>query len=279
MAETVVFFRDDDAGEMTTPLRILIDTLLELSIPCHYQVVPEYLDKRSAGVLRQIQSAHRDLVFLNQHGLRHSQELGGQRVATEFAGGRPFADQLRDISEGREGLLQALAESFSADLFTPPCHKYDAATLHALGDLGFDTLSAGVRADWASRAFYRLGHALGRVELFGKRVSYHLRQTPDPRLREVSVSIDVHEAQDRSGHRVDKSADLLWREFEFLRTRLPAVGIMLHHQACETSEKQQALRAFAERLSNDPNVRIVSMHELGTGSSPDRAPAPTRSDH
>jgi len=133
-----------------------------------------------------------------------------------------------------------------------------------LGDLGFETISAGVRADWPSRAFYSLGHALGRVELFGKRVSYHLSQTPDPRLCEVSVSIDVHEDLDGSGRLVEKTAEMLWREFDFLRTRLPAVGVMLHHQACETLEKQEALRVFSSRLRADPDVRFAAIHELNS---------------
>ncbi|MAG30563.1 MAG: hypothetical protein CL908_06670 [Deltaproteobacteria bacterium] len=267
MRETLVFFRDDDVGEMSDPLRAVLDTLLEAAIPCHYQVVPDYLDRDSAGRLRQIQVAHPELVFLNQHGLHHAQVLDGQQRSSEFGGGRPFADQLRDIRQGRDMLSQALGESFSSDVFTPPCHKYDAATLRALGDVGFETISAGVRADWPSRAYYALGRAFRQVSMLGKRVSYHLRRTPDRRLCEVSVAIDVHEDQNAFGTQIDKTAEVLWREFEFLRTRLPAVGVMLHHQACNTLEKQQTLREFVRQLRDDPDVRFTTICELAAPSS------------
>ena len=265
--ETLVFFRDDDVGEMSGPLRCVIETLLEASIPCNYQVVPEYLDDGAVAELKGLQAAHPELIFLNQHGLRHCQEIKGLRVATEFAGGRSFESQLRDIEQGRDRLASALGESFSADIFTPPCHKYDGQTLRALGDLGFSTLSAGVRGDWGSQRYYEIGRALGRVELLGKRVSYHMCQTPDPRLTEVSVSIDVHEDLDGAGRRLDKTAEQLWRELEFLRARLPVVGVMLHHQACDTPAKQQALLDFAHRLASAPDVRIVSMRGLATQAS------------
>lgn len=262
--ETLVFFRDDDVGEMTGPLRFVMETLVEASIPCNYQVVPDYLDEAAGGELKRLQTAHPTLIFLNQHGLRHCQEIEGVRVATEFAGQRSFESQFRDIEEGRNRLSAALGDSFSPDIFTPPCHKYDAQTLRALGDLGFATLSAGVRGDWGSQAYYRIGRALGRIELLGKRVSYHQRRTPDSRLTEVSVSIDVHEDVDRLGRRMDKTVEHLWLEFDYVRSRLPAVGVMLHHQACDTPGKQQALRDFAHRLVGDPAVRIVDMGRLAS---------------
>jgi hypothetical protein len=262
MAETIVFFRDDDVGEMTASLHFVMQTLIDKQIPCHYQVVPAYLDPPGAEALRDLQRAHPALVHLNQHGLRHSQEIGGVRVATEFAGGRPFEEQLRDIRAGRAQLMEALGDSFSPDVFTPPCHKYDRATLRALGDLGFRTLSAGVRSDVAAQAYYAIGRRLGRVEMLGKRVSYHLRRTPDRRLREVSVALDMHEELDPSGRRVDKSADRLWAEFDAIRARLPVLGVMLHHQACDSEESERALLGFTTRLADDPDVRVASIGEL-----------------
>jgi hypothetical protein len=267
MRETLVFFRDDDVGEMSEPLRGVMDTLLEASVPCNYQVVPEYLDAAAVPELKRLQTGYSDLIFLNQHGLRHCQEIDGEQVATEFAGGRSFESQFQDIQQGREMLAAALGDSFSPDVFTPPCHKYDGTTLRALGALGFKTLSAGVRGDWVSRIYYAVGRQLGRVELLGKRVSYHLRVTPDPRLCEVSAAIDVHEDIDRARNRLDKTADELWQEFEIQRTRLSVVGIMLHHQACDTPDKRIALRDFVVRLKQDPGVRFVTMGELAASAA------------
>ena len=262
MQSTTVFFRDDDVGELTDPLRSVLEILLEAEVPCHYEVVPSYLDAAAADELRKLQSERADLLFLDQHGCTHSQIVDGQPRASEFDGDRPYEDQFDAISRGRDSLKEMLGDSFSGRVFTPPCHKYDAQTLRALGDAGFDTLSAGLRADRASRLYYAVGRSLGRVKLLGKRVSYHGRRMPDARLVEVSVSLDVHEDVDASGRRIDKDAEQLWQEFEWLRARLPAVGIMLHHQACDTPEKVDALRTFVARLRADSSVRFGRLGAL-----------------
>lgn len=267
MAETLVFFRDDDVGALTDPLRFHLDLLIEFGVPCHYQVVPAYLDADCAGELRRRKAAHPGLVHFNQHGLDHEQTVNGRVEYAEFAFGRSFEDQRRAIAEGRDQLAQQLGEAFSPDVFTPPCHKYDGATLRALGDLGFTVLSAGLRTDWPARVYYRVGRALGRVELLGKRVSYHRRFTPEARLAEVSVVVDAHEAVDGRGVRLEKTANDLWADFQAARRSLDAVGIMTHHQACETPAKQTALRTFLERLASDPSVRFGDLLDL----QPERA--------
>ncbi len=266
MGETIVFFRDDDVGELTDPLRFHVDLLLEHGIACHYQVVPCYLDAEAAGWLRRVKAEHADLVHLDQHGLRHEQTLGGELVYSEFAGGRDFDDQLTDIREGRDRLADALGDAFSAQVFTPPCHKYDARTLRALGELGFDTLSAGIRTDLPSRLYYAIGRGLGRVDFLGRRVSYHCQRTPQPELAEVSCTIDVHQDTDARGERLDKALDRLWAEFEAARARLDCVGVMTHHQVCDTPELQATLRRFVEKLHAEPGVRFAALRDLAPQS-------------
>ena len=207
MRETIVFFRDDDVGELTDALRFHFDVLLKHEISCAYQAVPDYLDDECAREIRRLVNSQSRLVHFNQHGLHHEQELEGERVYSEFAGGRSYADQLRDIRTGRDQLADRLGSAFEADVFTPPCHKYDRKTLRALGALGFKILSAGIRVDRASQFYYGVGRLLGRVELLGRRVSYHQRFTPERKIAEVSVVIDVHEDRDASDNLMDKSAD------------------------------------------------------------------------
>ena len=257
-----MFFRDDDVGEWTDPLRVFVDVLIEHAIPCHYQVVPDYLDAACAGELRRLKEAHPSLVHFNQHGLHHEQMLNGVPDFGEFAGGRAYDDQYRDIAEGRSILGDRLGEAFEGDVFTPPCHKYDAQTIRVLGDLGFEILSAGVRGDPMSRAYYAIGRALRRVDFLGKRVSYHCRSTPDARISEVSAALDVHVDKTADGRMIEKSADALWEEFAGLRGQLDVVGIMGHHQSCETPEKQKAFREFVSRLVGDPTVQIVGLLDL-----------------
>lgn len=266
MRETTVFFRDDDVGALGDPLRGLVELLLDEGVPCNYQVVPAQLDEPAVAYLRQLQRQHPDRIFLNQHGLRHEQELGGEHRWSEFDGGRPYEEQLRDISEGRRLLEERLGDSFDGRIFTPPCHKYDEQTLRVLAELGFEILSAGVKVDSLSRLYYRLGSALGRVSFAGKRVSYHLGSvpvlTPGPRLAEVSVCIDVDEDVDARGDKVEKTLEGLWREFEHCRARLPVVGVMLHHGRYGKPEKLETLRAFVRRLKELSGVRFQSIQDV-----------------
>ena len=267
MNEITVFFRDDDFGRLTDPLRGVVDLLLEEEVPCNYQVVPAQLDAESARYARAMQSSHPGLFFLNQHGYRHEQEVSGEHRWSEFDGGRPYAEQLADLTTGRRLLEDQLGDGFDGRIFTPPCHKYDDNTLIALQELGFTILSAGVKLDVASRLYYRVGAALGRVSLLGKRVSYHLGLTPGTRLAEVSVCIDVDEDEDARGQKIEKSAGELWEEFETCSARVPVVGVMLHHGRYESPEKLETLRAFVRRLKDHPRVRFRNIQEIA-GDSP-----------
>jgi predicted deacetylase len=266
MNEITVFFRDDDVGVLGDPLRSVMELLLEEGIPCNYQVVPLQLDDAACDYARAMQGAHPDLVFFNQHGLRHEQEIRGEHRWSEFDGARPYEEQHRDIARGRRLLEERLGASFDGRIFTPPCHKYDEATLRALGELGFEILSAGVKLDPASQLYYRMGSALGKVSLLGKRVSYHTalvpRLTETGRLAEVSVCIDVDEDVDTRGEKIEKSADALWREFETCSGRSSVVGVMLHHGRYTGPEKVDTLRSFVRRLKEHPRVRFRNIQDI-----------------
>ena len=256
---TTVFFRDDDVGRMTPALRDVMGLLVEEEVPCSYQVVPAFLDREAADALRAIKLRHPELVHLNQHGHRHEQVLGGERVYSEFAGGRPLAEQQAEIAAGRRQLEDLLGPAFDPTLFTPPCHKYDDATIRALEATGFRWLSAGVKVDPFSQFYYGVGNRLGRVSFLGKRVSYHGGRIAASELLELSVSIDVDEEKDTAGHKIEKDDARLWSEFERCRRRLPIVGVMLHHACCDRPEKLAWLRAFVRRLKADPGVEIASI--------------------
>jgi hypothetical protein len=273
MNEIPVFFRDDDVGPLGDPLRRVAELLLEESVPCSFQIVPTRLDDAAARYLRDLKRAHAGLVFLNQHGYRHQQEIGGRQRWSEFAGGRRYEEQLADIRAGRQLLADRLGGAFDAEVFTPPCHKYDANTLRALGELGFGVLSAGVRVDAGARLYYRLGTRLGRISLLGGRVSYHGRRTPCHGLTEVSVCIDVDEDTDLWGRRLAKGPEPLWRELEACLPLLPAIGVMLHHDRYEDASRLATLRTFVRRLKQDPRVQLDTLHGIAARCAPARSDA------
>ena len=88
MPKTTVFFRDDDAGTLTGPLRAVVELLLEEEVPCHYMVVPAHLDRDCAEYMRDRKRGSADLIRMSQHGLRHAHTVGGRHTYAEYSGGR-----------------------------------------------------------------------------------------------------------------------------------------------------------------------------------------------
>lgn len=258
MAKTTVFFRDDDVGGLTEPLRAVVELLLEEHVPCNYLVVPAHLDREATEYMRARKREAADLVRLNQHGYEHQYRNGEDVTYAEFSGSRSFQDQLAALADGRRILEDMLGEDFDPEVFTPPCHKYDENTLRALEELDFSVLSAGLQGSWGARLYYCFGRALKRVQWLGKRVSYHCGHIPSTGLVEVSGSIDVDEELDRYGNKIVKSASDLAREFRERRCDPSgAVGFMLHHANYDDRGKVDTLRELICTLREDPTVEFA----------------------
>ena len=280
METTTVFFRDDDVGACSPALRAVVEFLLREEIPCNYQVVPALLQPQTASYLRARRASHPGLVELNQHGHRHRRLDGDENVWGEFGGHRSYDEQWSEIQEGRVLLARFLGADFGASVFTPPCHKFDAATLRALRAIGVEVLSAGVRTSLPARIYYALGRSLRRSFLLGQKVSHHGRLLPGSGLAEVSVAIDVDEDTDRRGVRLEKSASELYGEFTRAQRLFPIVGVMLHHETYQSRRKLETLREFICMLKGDPRVVFRTIESiaapiLGTAPrcEPPRAPA------
>lgn len=254
---TRVFFRDDDVGDLTPPLEWFIELFVGREIPVNYQVVPTFLTNESIAYLRQCVSSYGNLVALHQHGLRHSQEIRGTRVWSEFANNRPLAEQQHDIREGRNILNQAFQDGFDPSVFTPPQHKYDRNTLRALRDEGVLVLSASTHVSLPHRIVYAFGRRVGLTSVRSRGISWHGQQRPDVGLYELSVSVFA----DNGGHRV-QNMDALLQQFAVARRRFNDVGIMLHHQVWRNSEDQDFLKRFLDRLTGLEDVTFHSMKEL-----------------
>jgi hypothetical protein len=257
-AKTVVFFRDDDVGELSPELSAFVELLLEEEVPCNYQVVPAHLSGEAAAYMKAKRRRDPELIELDQHGYRHEHQVDGRRTYEEFGGGRSFDDQLQAIARGRAMLVEQLGDDFSGEVFTPPCHKYDARTLDVLRVLGFGVISAGVRTDRKALAYYRVGRALGRIGLLGKRVSYHMEKTPHG-VVELSCAVDVDpEIADRP----KKTLKTLQEELTDARSKQPIVGVMFHHQTYSSPEKLELLRSFARWLRSDPSIELSTIGRI-----------------
>lgn len=254
---TRIFFRDDDVGDLTNSLEQFVDLFLGRELPVNYQVVPEFLTDAGAAFMLEKKRSASHLVHLNQHGLRHSQTVNGKHAWSEFAGGRPYQDQLSDIKQGREILRDRFGESFDGSIFTPPQHKYDRNTLKALRGVGVSVLSASYYPNFKNQCVYKLGKTLGISAIRSRGVSRHGEYRRDCGLYELSVSV----LADDGGNRAT-DLDALLDQVSKARRSVRDVGIMLHHPAWKTDSDLTFLNRFLDRLRLLEGVSFHSMNEL-----------------
>lgn len=147
---TVVFRLDDVSAASDGPVdRLIFDAFFELGIPLTVGAIPflcagDVHDPKPQGELPLTQEKldflagcrARGGFEIAQHGCSH-QVLPGADFRTEFSG-RPGSGQLASIARGKAWLEQC----FPVSSFIPPWNSYDEATLHALEELRFRSLSA-----------------------------------------------------------------------------------------------------------------------------------------
>ncbi|RMH72073.1 MAG: hypothetical protein D6683_14160 [Actinomyces sp.] len=267
---TLVFFRDDDVGAPCDAFDRFARLFVQREIPVAYAVVPAFLTPDTAEHVRTLAADHAPLVSFHQHGTEHRQELRGRPVWSEFAGRIPIERQRDIVGAGRERLTDLLGDAFDGEVFTPPAHKYTVDTVRVLDELGVRILSAGVHTGRVARLAYGVGHLLSTTSLAGRTVSWHGRCLPGGRVTEWSCAIDVD--QDGRGHRVTRSAEELAALFRHLRRHLDVIGVMTHHECYTDEEKFTALAGFLDLLADEPDVRIVDIHELPTSATRSRRP-------
>ncbi len=259
MTSTRVFVRDDDLGQLSDPLRRILDFHLDRQVPVNYQVVPTFLDDEAITHVSSLARDRPDLVRLHQHGLAHGHDTADGEHVAELSGNPPYEQQYAVISRGRRLLDEAFGSLHPGTVFTPPQHKYDAVTVRVLGELGFAALSASVFVEPKARAYYAVGRLLRRVDLLDHNVSYHGRRIPGTNLGEASVAVNVD--MDEHGHRVRRSGPELVARYERAAARLPIVGVMLHHECYEDDDQFDALGHLYDHIAST-GASIVTIDEL-----------------
>lgn len=137
-----VAFRYDDLSQRsdTATESAVVDVLQRFGLPCLLGVIPFHggsalCKNDKTRWLRDI--AQSPKFELGLHGLRHEKE--GRRG--EFWG-LSLRENLRRLTEARVHFTEMLERP--TDIFIPPWNDYDAATVTALEELGFSTLSASL---------------------------------------------------------------------------------------------------------------------------------------
>lgn len=133
------FLRDDDAGWGDARLLALLDCTGRAGVPIDLAVIPHATGAVLAAELRARVDAAPGLIGLHQHGWSHdNHEISGRKC--EFGASRDLADQQRDLTQGRNRLLDLFGTRLDA-IFTPPWNRCSPATPALLAELGYAALS------------------------------------------------------------------------------------------------------------------------------------------
>ncbi len=175
--KAVVIFRYDDyharLGAETERKeeieRRFLDAFAAHQVPLTLGVVPNYEGRRPLADDAPTLAALRRLVQAGQaeaalHGLTH-QSLAPQGARNSEFAGQPQAQQAERLRTGKAMLEDWLAAPVTS--FIPPWNTFDAATVAALAEAGFTTLSAALSEPAVSPPLIALPHTCGLRELRG----------------------------------------------------------------------------------------------------------------
>lgn len=256
---TRYFIRDDDVDELTPALRLFVEAFVAQRIPVSYQIIPAGLTADCAQYLLEIERAYPDLVEFGQHGLHHRMVLRGKALKREFGPERSLAQQSQDIEEGLRILRERLGADREISIFTPPQHKFDRNTLVAAAAAGHRIFSAACYPSSHHRLAYALGRKLGLSSIRHHGISYHGRQRPEARLREISISVAVD-----NGRWITCPAPDLNAALDRAQQHADTVGLMFHHKVYEDAPEQ--LASIVAQLAKRRDANFHKLADLSAAA-------------
>lgn len=130
--ETQVWWRDDDAIEVTPELEMLAAQADRMSLRVHLAVIPAFATQDLASY------CHNAPFLPVVHGWAHKDHSGGQGKKNEFQTERD--DAMGDAERGLSR-LQDLFGTALRHMFVPPWNRINQTVIGALPDLGYTALS------------------------------------------------------------------------------------------------------------------------------------------
>lgn len=218
-----VFFRNDDGGWADERLLELASYFSEQDLPLDVAVIPDALSTASVDLIKTLLDS--DSRFsIHQHGFAHrNHQLSGRNG--EFGTDRNYDMQFKDIAAGRERLIEFFGNQVMP-VFTPPWNRCTGDTAAALHAQGFKFLSRITGAD-------SIGDSIA----------------------ELPVTIDW--LKKRKGVSLTTS-ELVEYICGLLTTNSDVVGVMLHHEHMDQSNRQ-LLHQFIETLRQSDKVSFHTM--------------------
>ncbi len=253
-----VFFRNDDANDLTDELVSLTGLFTQRGIPITHAIEPGNLTTRCVEWLKGIKKQSPQFLELVQHGWNHTRHQRG-----EFDETRSIENQRTDLRNGKEKLERTFGSEFFPAI-TFPWGVYTDESIEAANALGYNVFCSGVGYSYRRRAFDRLGRLLGKRQIGGRFVSYHLDYVPGTRLFEIDSSIDL--IRKYYGHQSTECdmfdpGEILEKVRES-RTKTPVIGILLHHRFYGTQEHLDVAARVLDLLMQDRSVSFTTYQSL-----------------
>lgn len=133
--EAMLWWRDDDAVESTSPLTRLLDLSTRFDVPLALAVIPDMVKDSLVATL-----STRTLVTVLQHGIAHQNRAPAGAKKQELVGGVEVGEIVTALKNGFDHLGSAFGERF-CPVLVPPWNRIDQALLPLINDIGFRGLS------------------------------------------------------------------------------------------------------------------------------------------
>lgn len=231
--KATLWWRDDDAGPMTTALERLLDLAARSAQPLALAVIP---DSAEAALAERLSNQGSGIAVL-QHGFAHRNNAPAGEKKCELTAPRLRPEIPAELRRGQEK-LRALFGDRALPVLVPPWNRIDPEMTAALPALGFSGLS-----------------------------TYKARKQPQaqPNLKQVNCHLDI--LQWRPERRFLGLAEAVGLLSDHLSARRegkadPAEpsGILSHHAAHDEAA-WAFLEELLDRLAQHPAVRFASAAE------------------
>jgi len=166
-----LWWRDDDAAEVTPALDRLLELQQRNGIPLTLAVIPQQATVALADRLRPVTG-----ICAAQHGFSHRNHAAPGEKKSEFPASRPVADCIADLKAGRQR-LQTLLGDRVVSILVPPWNRMTAELLPALASCGFAAISAFTAREtyWAAPGLVRLNTHLDPVDWRGGNADHGIK--------------------------------------------------------------------------------------------------------
>jgi hypothetical protein len=255
----IFYFRNDDINILDDELIAVSRCCTDNGVPITHAVEPANVTDEACEWLLKEKEPDSRLIEIMQHGYDHK-----KRDVGEFGGNRPYDDQLKDLTHGKQIMKDKFGEAFVSCL-NYPFGPYNQHSMQAANDLGFRIISSHYNCRLSRRTMYMVGHLLRRGQILDKHVSYHLDTYP--RTEMFSVDMAVSFIKSYIGEYGSK--ECVFNSLDWMKTRVnefmkftPVIGILLHHRFHTSQESLDLVTDLIGYLKTIPDAEFMNMEEV-----------------